>query len=616
MSIRAARRFALVVFILITTASSAPGAAPRVLVILPQHYGANNILSLDAYEQYGWDITTAGTSKTLLPCPAFAGPLGCRPVTVDMTLDEIRDICAYDAVILGNTTRWIQNPCGDLLGSDTALRLVREAVEQDLVVAGMCVSARVLAKADVVRGVKITGNPHFAAEYSAAGAEYLGAKRLPVIDGRIVTGVRGLCFSRQNAFAIQTAIQRRIRLIEEAPATIKARRIESFRVKRSEIACERFTGTRLTIGGPASETARDLCMAEDGAMIVVGATCSAGSGDSDACVMVVEPDGTLRWSVAVGGGRADVAHGVVLTPDGGCICVGSTFSTGGDNAMGLLFRLNAAGELVWARTHGGRSVDMLRDVCALGDDRYVAVGSTQSKGEGEDDMWIVRFDGDGKSISDIAFGTAESDVADASCTHPEGGFVVAGTRNSDPPGNRDTFIARFAGKDEPVFSHRHGTPIPQEFEEVAAIRPLPGGGFLIIGRQDHPDQRTGELMNVLALRVDDAGAVRWRNTYGVDSFYDFGCDALPAEEGGALLLGRTKDAATREDDVLLIDVDAGGAMRWLEQLKMDGDDHAAALAADRDGRIVIAGDHKARGARDRNMQVLVLEVRVPDPKDS
>ncbi|MBU0495151.1 MAG: hypothetical protein KKA73_17570 [Chloroflexi bacterium] len=42
-----------------------------VLVLVPHYYGANHYLNVDDYEQYGWNVTLAGITQTIQPCPRF-----------------------------------------------------------------------------------------------------------------------------------------------------------------------------------------------------------------------------------------------------------------------------------------------------------------------------------------------------------------------------------------------------------------------------------------------------------------------------------------------------------------------------------------------------------------
>lgn len=178
-----------------------------VLVIVPDYYGANLNFDLDNLQNFGWNITTAGVSASVRPCPSYAGPRGCPILTVDVLISEIGDIDEYDVVAIMPGSMWVSTPYGDLMASQAVLDLIADAVEQDLVVFAPCGAVRVLAAADVLDGVTVTGHPRFQSEYEAAGATFLGGNLAPVIDGRIVTATRGMYFHEANCEAIAVALE-------------------------------------------------------------------------------------------------------------------------------------------------------------------------------------------------------------------------------------------------------------------------------------------------------------------------------------------------------------------------------------------------------------------------
>ncbi|MCP4580127.1 MAG: DJ-1/PfpI family protein [candidate division Zixibacteria bacterium] len=197
--------FCLVILTLICSAARAENV--KILLLMSNNYGANHYLDRDNFEEFGWDVTTAGLSQTVSPCPLYAGPLGCPPIIVDFHVLEITDITQYDVLALMPVSWRAGNPHSDLLGSPETLDLIAEAVDSGLVVYAHCSGPIVLAAAGVLEGVNITGRPEYQAEYLAGGANYLGSNVLPVIDGNIVTSTRGMYYHEANCQAIATALE-------------------------------------------------------------------------------------------------------------------------------------------------------------------------------------------------------------------------------------------------------------------------------------------------------------------------------------------------------------------------------------------------------------------------
>lgn len=168
-----------------------------ILFIMDHDYGANYHFIRPIFEGWGWTVTIAGTSDTLTPCTYQSS---VTTVDSDILLSDIDDVTEYDCIsIMPGSSHAL------LLGDATTRNLIRTAVEEEMVVAAWCRAVRVLADADVIDGLNVTGNADYVGEYAAAGATYLGVVP-PVIQGNIVTGVRSRFYRQAMCEAISTAV--------------------------------------------------------------------------------------------------------------------------------------------------------------------------------------------------------------------------------------------------------------------------------------------------------------------------------------------------------------------------------------------------------------------------
>ena len=58
-----------------------------------------------------------------------------------------------------------------------------------------------------------------------------------------------------------------------------------------------------------------------------------------------------------------------------------------------VLRLDEAGNVVWDHTYGGAESDSASEIVALADGGFAVAGSTNSKGAGSYDMWVLRLAG-------------------------------------------------------------------------------------------------------------------------------------------------------------------------------------------------------------------------------
>lgn len=178
----------------------------QALFILPDNYGANYYCYRETCSRLGWEITTAAVSEVVTPCPNYAGLLGCGNVNVDVLISEIGDPGEYDCIMLMASTSASGNPCYELLNDVDTLVLLGLANEADIVIWAGCSAIRVLAAAALVNGKNVQCPASYNAELTAAGANIVGTKIPPVIDGNIITTMRGQYYTTQNVFAILEAM--------------------------------------------------------------------------------------------------------------------------------------------------------------------------------------------------------------------------------------------------------------------------------------------------------------------------------------------------------------------------------------------------------------------------
>jgi uncharacterized delta-60 repeat protein len=213
-----------------------------------------------------------------------------------------------------------------------------------------------------------------------------------------------------------------------------------------------------SFGGSRSERALSIRQTKDGGYVLAGSTLS-GDGDvskthgsEEFWVVKLSADGTLEWEKCLGGSRAEIAHSIQQTSDGGYIVAGTSNSNdgdvsgnhGGENFKGIMMypqdfwvvKLNADGAIEWQRMLGGTQDDWGRSVQQTADGGYIVAGYSRSK-DGDvtenhrfTDFWIVRLKPDGTLDWQKSLGGSYDDQAyDISQTNG-GGYIVVGYSSS------------------------------------------------------------------------------------------------------------------------------------------------------------------------------------------
>lgn len=92
-------------------------------------------------------------------------------------------------------------------------------------------------------------------------------------------------------------------------------------------------------------------------------------------------------------------HSLALTSDDGYIIVGEMwYITGGQGDLWLI-KTDSLGGVQWMRIYGGRLWDVGYSIQETSDGGYITVGKTHSFSKGDADLWIVRTDSNGDTLT-------------------------------------------------------------------------------------------------------------------------------------------------------------------------------------------------------------------------
>lgn len=525
--------------------SDADDPTITVLLMVPDQYGANFNLYKDHFEQFGWNVITTALTKQVNPCP-WAHGLGLPVLTVDTLISELENFEGIDAIAITSASRFGTSTMDDLMNNQFVLDILKSANDEGIVISAYCTAVRLLAAADIINGVNITGQAQYMQEYLDAGANYISETDQPVIDGNIVTSIRGDYNSNVNCMAFENAIE-----MNRNNVVISG---DSETIQESDLGLSDVTWSR-TIGGSSSDECYDVIPDGDGGCYTLGYTYSVGEGSTDILLCRVDAEGSLLWSKTFGGEKRDFGSTLLKTEDH-LYLIGYTTSMGNGKKDVFVVKTDTDGNSIWEKTYGGSEDDYANDAVIAENGNLLIVGSTLSIGNGEEDMLALKMDSDGNEIFMTSIGAVKSDLGYGVCNAYDAGYIIIGATGSFSL-KRDIHVAKLSVSGATEWEKTYGANDDNDW----GYRVLPdnNGNYIIGGKADIHGT---DFYNMCIMKIDAEGNEIWKHKYGNTKMYEFGNDIIQFTDSTFYVAGIQKSYETgNEFAVMKIDAD-GTMLNW------------------------------------------------------
>ncbi|MEO0115912.1 MAG: hypothetical protein ABIK97_00035 [candidate division WOR-3 bacterium] len=337
-----------------------------------------------------------------------------------------------------------------------------------------------------------------------------------------------------------------------------------------------------TYGGALWDYGYSVQLTSDGGYIIAGETYSLGAGEADVYLIKTDELGNLIWQKTYGGIYNDWGRSVQPTPDGGYIVVGSTQSFGAGEYDVYLIKIDAFGNEIWHKTFGGRDYDYGYSVQQTSDGGYLIVGSTSSFGGSGSDIYLIKTDEGGNEIWSQVFNIGSYDHGYSLQRTPDGGCVIVGTTYSSQKEEYDIFLIKTDGIGNLIWKRTYGG----NYDEFGySIEVTSDGGYVIVGATS--SFGAGEF-DLYLIKTDNLGNEIWEKTFGGDAC-DYGSSVKPTLDGGYIIVGRTTSSSAYLSDIYLIKTNNNGEALWVNIYGGNGEDYGCSIQLAGDGEYIIAG---------------------------
>jgi hypothetical protein len=338
-----------------------------------------------------------------------------------------------------------------------------------------------------------------------------------------------------------------------------------------------------TFGGDSYDLGYSVQQTLDEGYIITGYTSSFGAGNYDIWLIKTDAGGDTTWTKTFGGIFTDMGQAVQQTNDEGYIITGYTSSSGAGSFDALLIKTDSAGDTLWTKRLGSSGDDYAYSVQQTVDQGYIVTGITSSFGANNYDLWLVKIDASGDTLWTKMFGGSGIEAGYSVQQTADEGFIICGSTDSFGNGPQDLWLIKTDAAGDTVWTKTLGG---DAFESGNTVRQTADNGYIICGCTD--SFGAGDF-DAWLIKTDANGDTLWTQTFG-GSYADLGNSVRQTTDWGYVICGITDLSGYNERDIWLIKTDSSGDALWTKTFCQSGDDQGFDIQQTSDQGYIITGN--------------------------
>lgn len=293
-----------------------------------------------------------------------------------------------------------------------------------------------------------------------------------------------------------------------------------------------------------------------------------------------------------GGEKQEAVYSLLPTTDNAFMLGGTTDSKGAGKLDAWLVKTDSEGKVLWDKTFGGAEDDVANDMIKAQDSGYILAGYTQSQGEGNKDCWLLKVDDTGKMLWEKTFGTPTSDAANQVVATTDGGYLMVGTHHESERQKKDGIISldfkHFVWVLKTDGDGKELWRKSMDCDDMVSINGLiktTDGGFAVVANTKFKDKKYEDIW---VLKLNKDGEKQWGKILKGESV-DAGNSILQSKDGGYFVGGASYESGTGNSDAWLVKLDKKGKKVWDKNYGGKGSDQIYTMLESKDGGYLLGG---------------------------
>lgn len=168
-----------------------------------------------------------------------------------------------------------------------------------------------------------------------------------------------------------------------------------------------------------------VLISEDGTYLI-GEDIDYPGLNSDFYLKKKDVSGMNLWLKSYGGDELNKGYSIISGIDNGYILTGVSYSFDEEKSVAYLLKVDSDGNKIWEKVFNGQGYNEIFSVAKDHNSGYFLTGTTNSKGAGLYDVYLIKTDVNGDKLWEKTFGDMGNDAAYHIYGCNDGNFILAG----------------------------------------------------------------------------------------------------------------------------------------------------------------------------------------------
>ena len=312
--------------------------------------------------------------------------------------------------------------------------------------------------------------------------------------------------------------------------------------------------------------AHGIELTRDNNYMLVGEVWDGGYGREDIYLMKIDGSGEKIWENYYGGYHTDQGFDVESLEDG-FLALGYT-SSQPETTRGnyYLVRTDLEGNKIWENNYGTEFLDFGFSILPEENGEIWLLGAqggffNHARADymnPDSDMMLIRTDKNGNEIFRNYFGGILHDWGKDMIKADNGGLYLFGSTQSKGAGSFDMYLVKTDQNGNKMWERTYGE---SDFEYGNALSMDPAGNIFLLGTRQLPDLDTGP--DIYIVKANQEGEIIWEQTIG-GSGSDYGYDLVSLPDSGCIIVGETENIETQRSDIFVVRLDKNGQIMSID----------------------------------------------------